>query len=363
MRHPLHAICPYFAMFPEEFVARQLFAFTRPGDLVLDPFSGRGTTILESRLNRRRAIGTDTNAVAACVSGAKAQLPTKRQVENRLVDLQRQFSKYRPKNLPNTAFFDLCFHKLTLRELCFLRETLSWKTNRVDCFLAAVALGALHGESHKSPNYFSNRMPRTISTKPDYSVRWWRERNLVPDRRNVFSILATLVDYRLSAPVPKSMACVKNVDARSCGKVFKKHKGEVSLIVTSPPYLDTTDYSEDQWLRLWFLGGEVAPKRNLQIDDRHTIRTNYWNFLREVWEGCSDLLAKDGVLVIRIGGSKLSELELSEGVIESVRLGFGRKIRSLRLPQSSEIRKSQVNSFRPGTVGKSKEHDFIFRIR
>ena len=40
MRHPLHSICPYFAMFPESFVTKQLLAYTERGDIVFDPFSG-----------------------------------------------------------------------------------------------------------------------------------------------------------------------------------------------------------------------------------------------------------------------------------------------------------------------------------
>ena len=39
-KHPLHALCPYFAMFPPEFARAQVARFTRPGDVVLDPFSG-----------------------------------------------------------------------------------------------------------------------------------------------------------------------------------------------------------------------------------------------------------------------------------------------------------------------------------
>jgi len=41
---PFHPMCSYLAMFssriPHYFIQR----FTRPGDRVLDPFSGRGTT-------------------------------------------------------------------------------------------------------------------------------------------------------------------------------------------------------------------------------------------------------------------------------------------------------------------------------
>src|SRR5439155_9384819 len=30
--------------------------------------------------------------------------------------------------------------------------------------------------------------------------------------------------------------------------------GSVSLVVTSPPFLDVVDYATDNWLRCWFLG-------------------------------------------------------------------------------------------------------------
>jgi len=42
-------------MFPEVFVQKHL-AWSRPNDLIFDPFSGRGTTVFESLLNGRRAI-------------------------------------------------------------------------------------------------------------------------------------------------------------------------------------------------------------------------------------------------------------------------------------------------------------------
>ena len=75
VRHRFHALCPYFAMFPEMLVRKHL-VWSKRGDLILDPFSGRGTTVFESLLNDRRAIACDTNPVAVCVSRAKSAAPT-----------------------------------------------------------------------------------------------------------------------------------------------------------------------------------------------------------------------------------------------------------------------------------------------
>jgi hypothetical protein len=363
MRHPLHSICPYFAMFPEGFVAEQLYAYTRPDDVVLDPFCGRGTTILESLLNNRKGLGTDINPVAACIAGAKANVPALRSLLMRVTELAEEFANQTSQELAPTEFFEQCFHPDTYAEVAFLRRALAWRRRATDRFIAAVMLGILHGESHRSLMYLSNRMPRTISTKPDYSVRWWRERGLQPPRRQTFEVLRQAVQFRFSQPPPGRRGSVVLSDARRCGKVLKKHAGQVALIVTSPPYIDTTDYAEDQWLRLWFLGGEPKPTLRLHKDDRHTLAVNYWTFLEEVWRGCAPLLRDTARIVVRIGGTKLSKPELQQGLRESLVRGMGsRTVRGMNQGTSSHIAKRQTNSFRPGTSPDKLEHDFTFSV-
>src|SRR6266446_2608028 len=92
VRNRLFSICPYFAMFPETFVAKYLDAFTKKNDYVFDPFCGRGTTILQSLLMDRNAAGTDTNPVAYCVSSAKANTPASDVVAGRIDALERGFA-------------------------------------------------------------------------------------------------------------------------------------------------------------------------------------------------------------------------------------------------------------------------------
>jgi hypothetical protein len=363
MRHPLHSICPYFAMFPEGFVAEQLYAYTRPDDVVLDPFCGRGTTILESLLNNRQGLGTDINPVAACIAGAKANVPALKSVLVRIAKLAKEFEKQAFRELPSTKFFQHCFHRDTYAEVAFLRDALAWRRSSTDRFIAAVMLGILHGESHRSGMCLSNRMPRTISTKPEYSVRWWQERGLQAPRRETFEVLSQAVRFRFSQPPPDQRGRVVLSDARRCGQVLKKHAGSVALIVTSPPYIDTTDYAEDQWLRLWFLGGEPKPMLRLHKDDRHTMAENYWSFLEEAWRGCAPLLRDTAHVVVRIGGSKLSKSELLHGLHGSLVRGLGgRTVQALNQGNSSQITKRQTNSFRPGTSPDRLEHDFTFLV-
>ena len=50
-------------------------------------------------------------------------------------------------------------------------------------------------------------------------------------------------------------------DMRQLPWVADQLPGPIRLVVTSPPYLDVTNFEEDQWLRLWFLGGPPFPTR------------------------------------------------------------------------------------------------------
>jgi hypothetical protein len=350
-------------MFPESFVQKQLLAYSRPGDQVFDPFCGRGTTILEGLLNDRRAIGSDINPVAACVAGAKADIPEFTEVVGRLDSLREEFRCAGSLQAPEREFFALCFSETTLQQVLFLRKALAWQTDPVDRFIAAMALGVLHGESHKTELCLSNRMPRTISTKPEYSVRWWNARNLQPPVRDAFEILKTMAMFRYKGEIPQRKGQVVLCDSRSASEALAEHNGSVSLVVTSPPYLDTTDYAEDQWLRLWFLGGPDRPSAGLHKDDRHTHTDLYWSFLGEVWAGCASLLKDDAHVIVRIGGTMLGKTDLFAGLRKSLEAGLvGRKVQALHEGETSTIRRRQTNSFRPGTSSEKMEHDFAFAI-
>src|SRR3989339_1969203 len=59
MNNKLHTICSYMAMFPPSLPNYFIDKYSKEGDLVLDVFSGRGTTVLESCFMNRIGIGND----------------------------------------------------------------------------------------------------------------------------------------------------------------------------------------------------------------------------------------------------------------------------------------------------------------
>ena len=349
-------------MFPEQFVQKHLI-WSNPGDVVLDPFVGRGTTVFQALLEDREAIGGDVNPVAVCVSRAKASAPPLSRVLRRIDQLEDAFDPRRSAPYPGLHdFFDACFHLSTWNQLRYLQSHLHWRSSTTDAFVTALLLGALHGESHKTMWCLSNRMPRTISTKPAYSVRWWKAKELVAPKRDVFEILREIAVYRYASQAPARKGIVVQSDARRLAARLPKYAGRVKLMITSPPYLDTTSYREDQWLRLWFLENRlpVAGSRRAP-DDRHRRTEAYWKFLTEAWAGVAPFLAAKSHLVIRIGGRRVSYKDARDGLASSLRLGTSRRVRLVD-EWSSTIVGGQLHSFRPGAVGTKVEHDFHFVV-
>lgn len=66
-----HNFYRYPARFSPLFARAAIQTFTEPGDVVLDPFMGGGTTLVEARALGRRAIGTDISELATFVSRVK----------------------------------------------------------------------------------------------------------------------------------------------------------------------------------------------------------------------------------------------------------------------------------------------------
>jgi hypothetical protein len=363
VRHRFHALCPYFAMFPETFAEKWILELSRRGEVVLDPFSGRGTTAFQSLLLERAAVACDVNDVAYCVTKAKVHAPPRTSVLRRLTELEQKYKQGEWLNAASALpeFFRVAYSDGTRCQVLYMRESLKWRSSNVDCLIAALVLGMLHGETNKSPSYLSNQMPRTISTKPVYSVKFWKANRLTPPDRDAFELLRAQAQYRYVSTPPRGHAMVIHGDMRQLAWLTDKLPGPVRLAVTSPPYLDVTNFEEDQWLRLWFLGGPPYPTRSrISRDDRHESAGNYWAFIADMWRMLGAVMAKKGNVVIRLGG----RTDSPETMLTKLRGSsmFSKRKISLVTHSCSQLQNRQTDSFRPGTKGCRLEIDCHFRF-
>jgi hypothetical protein len=364
VRHRLHALCPYFAMFPETFAEGWIDRLTVPGDTVLDPFSGRGTTPFQAVLMGREAIATDVNPVAYCLTKAKTRAPHRTSVQRRIRKLESAFtaSEWECSRTQLPAFFKTAYRPSTLRQLLYLRDRLRWAESRVDCMIAALVLGSLHGESQRSQHYLSNQMPRTISTKPAYSLRFWLRHSFVAPEQDVFELLRGRLRYRYETPPPRGKASVLNIDMRDLARVKSLGSASIKCVITSPPYLDTTNFEEDQWLRLWFLGGPPHPTRNrVSRDDRYYDQNGYWRLIADMWRMLGLVVAPRGHVVLRIGVKGLDP-ERVVGALTGTAVVSQRRLK-LVSHSVSETGRRQTDAFRPGSPGTLRELDAHYRFQ
>jgi len=351
-------------MFPETFAETWIDQLSKPGDIVLEPFSGRGTTAFQSMLMGRTPIACDVNDVAYCVTRAKTQAPSLPALRRRLTVLERKFVRAswsrRAAKIPE--FFQYAYRRETLSQLLYLRVSLKWRTSDVDCMIAGLVLGALHGETEKSHSYLSNQMPRTISTKPAYSVRFWQKRDFTAPERDTFELLRKQASFRYESPPPRGEAWILHRDMRQLAWVADQLPAPIRLVVTSPPYLDVTNFEEDQWLRLWFLGGPPYPTRGrISRDDRYERPDAYRGFIADMWRMLGSLVAKNGHVVIRMGGRGIPPDEMVAKLAASSR--FTRRPIRMLYQSSSALRGRQTDAFLPDTKGCLVEIDCHFQFR
>lgn len=343
-------------MFPEGFAERWINELTKPGDVVLDPFCGRGTAPFQALLMGRGAIAGDINPVAYCITRAKTNAPTLRAVRGRLTRLENEYEDAATTIEALPDFFHHAYSPKTLKQIVYLRSRLRWRESDVDCMIAALLLGSLHGESERSPAYLSNQMPRTISTKPAYSIRYWRKRRLKPPNRDAFSLLRGRAGYRYASPRPEGRATVLCTDMRELPRKPIVKEQSIRAVITSPPYLDITNFEEDQWLRLWFLDGPPEPTRfRLSRDDRHYNLDAYWALIGDTWRTLGQLLEPGGHAVFRLGFKSLSPDRIVDGLQGAAQLSK-RRVKVMGY-EVSEIKKRQTDSFRPGSKGCLREVD------
>ena len=364
MRHRFHALCPYFAIFPEHFAEKWILRLSKPGEYVLDPFCGRGTTPFQAMLLGRGTVACDTNDVAYCLTRAKTDPPTLSDLSGRIAELKNQFDGRRVAHEARSLseFFHLAYDHNVLLRLLYLRKTLQWKNDRTDCMIAALVLGSLHGEATKSASYLSNQMPRTISTKPEYSIRFWKKRGLKPESRDVFELLLRRAKFRYESELPQGRALVFHQDMRMLPARLADEEIAIACAISSPPYFDVTHFEEDQWLRLWFLGGPASAGRGLaKGDGRHGFEDKYWSFIGDMWRTMDALIQPRGHVVLRVGSRKHTPDEMERAVTACARLA--RRNLSLVHQELSEVKNRQTDTFRPGSRGVTVEIDLHYQFR
>lgn len=295
----LHEIS-YRACFKPQLPRFFIERFTQPGDVVYDPFMGRGTTLIEAAFLGRTPWGCDINPLCAALVRPRLAPPTIEAVADRLRNMKFATKIEMPE--PLLVFY----HPETLREICALRHYLCARRSdgdfdEVDGWIQMVAINRLTGHS---PGFFSvYTMPPNQAVSVESQKRINERLGQRPLRRVVPELILRKTRSLQSDYVNGLRAVLEN--ASKVARVLVKdaagtpelEDGSVALTVTSPPFLNIVDYASDNWLRCWFLGfdsNSVAITACRRVED--------WQMkMRGVFSELNRLLKFGGHVAFEVG--------------------------------------------------------------
>jgi DNA modification methylase len=259
-----HGLHSFAAKFPPQLARWGIESFSRPGEVVLDPMAGSGTTLVEARLLGRHALGVDIDPLARLIARVKATPIAAGRIERAaatlLAELELDFARLaraREHGVPFAeAFPRVAIPDFPNRDYWFLpavSEELAVLKRRIDgvepddlrdffyvVFSALIitksasSVANVRDLAHSRPHFAPPR------AKPDV-LKTFRQR---------LSRLARGIAEFAERHDPDSSARIVGDDARR----LPLPDASVDLAFTSPPYVNAIDYPRAHKFSLFWLG-------------------------------------------------------------------------------------------------------------
>lgn len=241
----IHQLSPYIGKLKSSISNPLIKTYSRPGDLIVDPFSGSGTIPLEASLLGRRTFAADISNYSKVLTCGKLTLP--RTLDKALFEAEELLNRAARMKAPDLrtipSWVRAFYHPQTLKEI--LNFVAICKKEKKDFHLSCL-LGIMH---HQRPGF--------LSYPSSHLVPYLRDKKYPQESH------PELYEYR--SLEPRLLAKIKRAYRRYPSS-WKREKftfrhdaiqnlrfpNKFDCVITSPPYMNTLDYVRDNRLRLWF---------------------------------------------------------------------------------------------------------------
>lgn len=319
----LHEIS-YRACFKGQLPRFFIKLFTKKNDIVYDPFSGRGTTVIEAGLLGRKIISNDINPLSEILAAPRFFIPNLKDLKDRLMQIPIDNS------LRANIDLSMFFHPDTEAELVSLKKyfmirKMSGEEDYIDKWIQMVATNRLTGHSK---GFFSvYTLPPNQAISPEGQIKINKKRNQKPDYRNTRKLILRKSDTLLRNLTNRQKQNLREAgksalflqkDAR---KTVEIESDYVQLTVTSPPFLDVVQYSKDNWLRCWFNSINLE-----EISKKITMakKIDRWSAVMEdVFKELYRITQIGGWVAFEVGEVRKGKIRLDEYVVPlGLKAGF-----------------------------------------
>lgn len=352
---PVHGWYPYVEGFSAPWLRKELDSLTK-GEFVYDPFGGSGTTALECLNRGISSYYSEVNPFMRFVAETKCN--ASRYAKEELEYTQKVFNEYLTYIQSEEFIHDASDFNLDEYEKAFpgreffedqhIKQLLVARKKVIDVdykkFIKDLLLLGITSIAVASSN---------MTRRADLRKRKPNEyKNRVVNIPNDLTEKLTKILFDLKF-VSSNQGFVKsfNYDARDGNPM---HEGSIDLVITSPPYLNGTNYIRNTKIEIWLAGfiqheSELKNLRNQMVcggitdasksrvdgliyfenvekiakrleedayDKRIPLMARcYFSDMYKVLKNIFDLLKSDGRLVLDIGDSKFGNVHLPTDVL------------------------------------------------
>jgi len=311
--HSLHEIS-YRACFKPQLPRFFITRLTREGDTVYDPFMGRGTTLLESALLGRIPFGCDVNPISTILVRPRLFPPAIVEIEDRIKTIGLNSDCEFPEELL------VFYHSETLKAVVNLKNYIldkesEGKLDPIDSWIRMVATNRLTGHSNGFFSVYTLPPNQAVSVKSQQRIN--TKRGLTPPLRDVKKII-----LKKSRNLLKDLTEFDRIELERVGKLAKLETAScdktkfiedetVSLVVTSPPFLNEVNYKTDNWLRCWFNGIDAERIQIWQIKNI----SEWQSAMQNVFVELCRILKPGGYVAFEVGEVRSKTVKLEELVL------------------------------------------------
>lgn len=254
--HGIHSHpAKFIPQIPRYFITK----YSQRGQIVLDPFCGSGTTLLEAMITGRNSLGVDINPLARLITKVKTTPIGTRRLKKAATDLLEDIRVCSEDDLKIPDFPNRChwYEPEAEIELAKIKKCIEkYKAIDEDVYdffritFSKIARSASNADPGISKAYKSKKMRELLEKGRKFHVAEDFERQLKINTKAMDELNRTLLSQKAFFQT-EPMAKLIGEDARKIE--LPDDIDEIDLIVTSPPFINAQNYYRSFKLQLFWL--------------------------------------------------------------------------------------------------------------